>query len=938
MATGSLKVVNESKTITGTGTAFANELGRGDFVVFTVSTITYTLAVNAVEDDKITLAKPYTGPSADDVPFSIVPVGTGSMVTTELVAQITEALRGMNADKKIWQSVFSEEADMTITLPDGQTFTGPSWLHIVNAVKEAGGDELIATVETVREAVANVENNRASVEKTVTDAKADITDTIDTAKEDISGTIAAGKKDISETIATGKEDMQAIADAAAASAEAAAGSEDAAAESLAAATEQAHAASDSAKGAQESATMATSAATTAKNQADRATEEADKLENWNDLAGAIDKVTDKDVVWKGAMKVGREAAADFELVTLRQLISATSTGGAGGPTMNGVMNNSLGCVEWFNGTRAKMWPGYLAADGQCLSRAANPEVWAAIAAGIFNAVDESAWSEGVDANGYSNRASYSKGGEKGTCPDKTITDAWFRLPDLNGGQKNSILNGFLRGSAPNNGNVGRTHQDGAPNITGTLSTVIDGVVFLPTTNGAGALGPTGSPDNVLNNIWSGAAWSSHSSGVSIDASRSYSGYGRSTTEIRPAASIGIWVIRVNGIFKASDSIFNVIDADQTLPDSGAIVYGGAVQSLYQAAGKDQMFARMRAKYNIGNGHKSIVLDIVDNTGDSVKTNLWELRDDGAWSCPNMGNFRNSAGLGEGSVPWFGSMELSAQTPFIDFHYGQTDADYDVRIINDHSGVLSIASPDGNPARVRLAGGYQCRQGIMGGFNNNAFNFYWNEQAQLEAWVDVTNVGLVLLNGRSSGQPLVVENKPNGNPAYESRESNAYTTGDGHRTNMFAAVWNNANQYGTIDLFDTGTDIQMRMVAFNTGQVNAFWVGAAAGSGDSRGGQFAYAASDIVLKNRGDNVVQEEAAARIDKLKPCDFEWKRDGRLDRGFIAQEAHKVDQRYAWEADPYWGLSDRAILADAVATIQMMRQQVADLQAEVKKLKAAK
>lgn len=153
--------------------------------------------------------------------------------------------------------------------------------------------------------------------------------------------------------------------------------------------------------------------------------------------------------------------------------------------------------------------------------------------------------------------------------------------------------------------------------------------------------------------------------------------------------------------------------------------------------------------------------------------------------------------------------------------------------------------------------------------------------------------------------------------------------------MFAAVWNNVNQYGTIDLFDTGTDIQMRMVSVNTGQVNALWVGATAGTGDSRGGQFAYAASDIALKNRGDNVVQEEAAARIDKLKPCDFEWKRDGRLDRGFIAQEAHKVDKRYAWEADPFWGLSDRAILADAVATIQMMRKEMADLKKQLAALK---
>lgn len=294
MATGTLNVTNDSKTITGTGTAFADELHAGDFLVFNVGTVTYTVIVDKFVGDNITLVKRYTGPTAEAVPFNIVPLGTGSTVTMELVAQVTEALRGLNGDKKNWQAVFSEDAEITVVMPDGSEFTDPSWLQIVNAVKEAGGDDLIATVEEVRAAVQNVADNRASVEKTVTEAKADISD----------------------TIATGKEDMQTIADAAAASAEAAAGSENAAAASLAAAIEQAHAASDSAKGAQESATKATSAAATAKSEADRATEEADKLENWNDLAGAIDKVTDKDVKWKGALQVGREAAADFELVAI----------------------------------------------------------------------------------------------------------------------------------------------------------------------------------------------------------------------------------------------------------------------------------------------------------------------------------------------------------------------------------------------------------------------------------------------------------------------------------------------------------------------------------------------------------------------------------------------------------------------------------------------
>lgn len=921
MATGSLKVVNDSKTITGTGTAFADELGRGDFVVFTVSTVTYTLAVNAVDNDKITLAKPYTGPSADDVPFSIVPVGTGSMVTTELVAQITEALRGMNADKKIWQSVFSEEADMTITLPDGQTFTGPSWLHIVNAVKEVGGDELIATVETVREAVANVENNRASVEKTVTDAKADI----------------------ASTIATGKDDMLAIADAAAASAGAAAGSEGAAAASANDAAEQAEAAANSATAAEESSASAENSASSAKTDADRAATEADKLENWNDLAGAIDKVTDKDVAWKGAMKVGREAAADFELVTLRQLISATSTGGAGGPTMNGVMNNSLGCVEWFNGTRAKMWPGYQAADGQCLSRAKNPEVWAAIAAGVFNAVDESLWIAPIDANGYSNRASYSKGGEAGTCPDDSIKDAWFRLPDLNGAQEKSVMNGFLRGSGPGNGNVGRTHQDGAPNITGSAGTVIDGVVFLPTGPFSGALASTGRPSNVLANVPNTNEIGEHDSGIVFDASRSYAGYGRSAAEIRPSASIGIWVIRVNGIFTVSDTIFNVINADEILPDSGAIVYGGAVQSLYQAAGKDQVFARMRSKYNIGNGHKSIVLDIVDNTVDSVTTKSWEFRDDGAFSCPNMTTFRNSIDLGQSSVPWFGSMELRSKTPFIDFHYDNTDADYDVRIINDDAGVLSIAHQDGVSTRLRLAGGYQCRQGVKGGFNNNSFNFYWNEQARLEAWIDVTNVGDVMLNGTRIGTVEASASAP-GNPAI-----GAYLNAASLRSTLLGrgGFYDPRGCYVGLYVQEHVGTMAAGILNFNGFGEERNWQFRQDGTLMGGTGELVAGGSDVRLKS---NITPaaDGAGARIDQIGVVEFEWIANGKKERGYIAQQLDYIDELYtstggegtdeSGENFEILNVKDRAVVADLVVCVQELRQQVADLQAEVKKLKAAK
>lgn len=41
-------------------------------------------------------------------------------------------MRGLNYDKMNWQQVFSSNDNITVTLPDGSTFTGPAWLKLVS--------------------------------------------------------------------------------------------------------------------------------------------------------------------------------------------------------------------------------------------------------------------------------------------------------------------------------------------------------------------------------------------------------------------------------------------------------------------------------------------------------------------------------------------------------------------------------------------------------------------------------------------------------------------------------------------------------------------------------------------------------------------------------------------------------------------------------------
>lgn len=69
-----------------------------------------------------------------------------------------------------------------------------------------------------------------------------------------------------------------------------------------------------------------------------------------------------------------------------------------------------------------------------------------------------------------------------------------------------------------------------------------------------------------------------------------------------------------------------------------------------------------------------------------------------------------------------------------------------------------------------------------------------------------------------------------------------------------------------------------------------------------------------------------------KLRPRDFIWNSDGREDRGFIAQEVIDVDDRYVYKPDgsEYYMLSDRAIMADMVTTIQQLEKRVNDLEAK--------
>ncbi|MBY7252039.1 hypothetical protein K4X45_23935, partial [Enterobacter roggenkampii] len=123
--------------------AFNTELAAGDFVVAIVGGITYTLPVKSVESPaSLTLIRAFPGPTQSGAAWNAIPRATQNQLTAELVAQTTEALRGLNYDKQNWQAIFSDDGNITVRLPDGSTFSGPSWLKIVELLNSIDVDAL----------------------------------------------------------------------------------------------------------------------------------------------------------------------------------------------------------------------------------------------------------------------------------------------------------------------------------------------------------------------------------------------------------------------------------------------------------------------------------------------------------------------------------------------------------------------------------------------------------------------------------------------------------------------------------------------------------------------------------------------------------------------------------------------------------------------------
>ncbi|ENG2550957.1 tail fiber domain-containing protein [Citrobacter farmeri] len=583
MSAGTLTLTNNSDLVSGAGTSFSTELTAGDFVVATVGGVTYTLPVKSVEGDtEITLISKYPGPTQQGSAWNAVPRATQNQVTAALVVQSTEALRGLNYDKQNWQAVFSVDGHITVMLPDGSSFTGPSWLSIANILNTLDVEYLDQLAAQIKQDAQQVEADKNTVVDTAQQVSTDA-QTASTAATGAQGsateafqseTNAEGYKELARKYALNPED------------DPVAGNEYSAL----------HYSEKAKKSAAEAASH-------------NPAEALVKSLNLSDLADRAD-------AWLNVRPIGSTPLAGdpvnpYDATTQRWVENYVSGGGGTGPTMNGVQNFGVGMpILWTSRAFTPAWA--VVSDGQILNRADWPELW--VHAQMHTPIDDADWLANPGKRG-----NYSNG-------DGSTT---FRVPDFNGVQSGSIPGLFGRGDQGGLLPAGNVYESAAPNISGRIGAV-DAAGRAVASSGTGAFSVR--ETDLTNGFVTSSATGTPNryTYVYFDANSYNPVYGRSANQVWPNSFVGVWIIRASGGFTAANTLWTVTNADASLPGSGTLVKGGEVKSVYRADEKTVHEMAMQSGYTVGNNlaEGNITQSRYDASGVLVEAESYGFRSNG----------------------------------------------------------------------------------------------------------------------------------------------------------------------------------------------------------------------------------------------------------------------------------------------------------------------
>ncbi|HBU6575452.1 TPA: tail fiber domain-containing protein [Citrobacter amalonaticus] len=587
MSAGTLTLTHNADVITGNGTAFTTDLVAGDFVVTTVGGVTYTLPVKSVDSDtEITIIRKYPGPTQQGSAWNAVPRATQNRVTAALVDQSTEALRGLNYDKQNWQSVFSVDGNITVFLPDGSSFSGPSWKSIAATLSTLDVDYLNQLAAQINHDAQQVETDKNTVVETASQVSTDA-QTASTA-----ATGAQGSATDAAQSETNAEDYKELARKYALNPE-----------------------DDPVTGSEYSALhYSEKARKSAEDAASHNPAEAlVKSLNLSDLA-------DRAAAWLnirplGATPLAGDPVNPYDATTKRWVENLVAAGGVG-PTLNGVQNFGVGERTLWD-SRAFIPPWALPQDGQLVNREDWPELW--VHAQMHSLIDDAVW-----LADKTKRGSYSNG-------NGTTT---FRLPDTNGVQDGSIRGLYGRGDGGGFYVPGTVFENGAPDITGYSSSLWGG----QNPNSTGVFGGT----TFTNFPNEGTTTTTAATRISVrvlgfEASRSNAAYGRSPGEVRGNNFAAVWIVRASGGFTAANTLWSVINGDAVAPGPGVYVSGGTVRSEYQVAGVRVSSFAMRSLmhddnvdgvFTVSNVKTGEATEWYFNENGSIRSNKGEVKFDG----------------------------------------------------------------------------------------------------------------------------------------------------------------------------------------------------------------------------------------------------------------------------------------------------------------------
>ncbi|HGP7837348.1 TPA: tail fiber domain-containing protein [Klebsiella pneumoniae] len=236
-----------------------------------------------------------------------------------------------------------------------------------------------------------------------------------------------------------------------------------------------------------------------------------------------------------------------------------------------------------------------------------------------------------------------------------------------------------------------------------------------------------------------------------------------------------------------------------------------------------------------------------------------------------------------------AIELSMSTPYIDFHFNGSIADFTARIIQDRQNRLNI---QGNASLLVTDGNLTAGSTMPG-------NIPVGQQ------VTAAPVRSQMLGRGAYGDP------------------------DGAYVQMYMEE-------------KVGTEHRIVLYSDGFGRTDA-WLFRPGGTITTGKGDVMTTGSDVRLKD-GFTEPQEGASRRINALGVCEFNMKGETRRRRGFIAQQAEKVDPIYTFQSGDVeidgeniniLNVDQTAIVADLVTTVQEQYECIEKLKGEIQNLK---